>query len=126
MLTNDYYHSIIRNMSKYQLKSVDQLADAFRALSNPQRLRLFLQLASCCGPDASCSDDEMATCSGNLGTDLGLAPSTISHHLKELRTAGLITMVRRGKNVVCGIEEDVLTELGELLQTRFTSNELIR
>jgi len=121
-----FQSSTIRNMSNYQFKDVDQVAEAFRALSNPQRLRIFLQLVACCGQDASCSDDDTVNCSGSLGKDLGIAPSTISHHLKELRTAGLITMVRRGKNVFCDIDQDVLEELGGLLQSRFTSTELIQ
>jgi ArsR family transcriptional regulator len=113
-------------MSKYQFKDVDQLAEVFRALSNPQRLRIYLQLVSCCSSDVACSDDEIANCSGSFGRDLGIAPSTISHHLKELRRAGLITMVRRGKHVLCDFDHDVLNELGGLLQSHFKSTELIQ
>lgn len=37
--------------------------------------------------------------------------STMSFHLKELRNAGLITMERRGKNMVCGVDREVLASL---------------
>ncbi len=43
--------------------------------------------------------------------ELGIAPSTVSHHLKELRQAGLIQMARRGRQVACWVEKDVLEEL---------------
>jgi ArsR family transcriptional regulator len=49
---------------------------------------------------------------GELSDDLELAPSTISHHLKELNRAGLIEMERQGKNVMCWIEPAILEELG--------------
>ena len=112
-------------MSKSRFNSIDRLAETFRALSNPHRLRLFLRLMSCCGPEASCgAEDEIDNCAGALGKDLGIAPSTVSHHLKELRVAGLITMERRGKNVECGIDQEVLEELSKLFESRFQDTEV--
>jgi ArsR family transcriptional regulator len=49
---------------------------------------------------------------GELGEGLGIAPSTLSHHLKELHRAGLIEMERQGKCVVCWIEPKTLKILG--------------
>jgi len=42
----------------------------------------------------------MRACVGDLGDGLELAPSTVSHHLKELR--------RAGQHVECWADSDVL------------------
>jgi ArsR family transcriptional regulator len=55
----------------------------------------------------------MRRCVGELGRDLSIAPSTVSHHLKELRTAGLIHMERRGQSIECWVEPDTLGTLSE-------------
>ena len=41
--------------------------------------------------------------------------STISFHLKELRNAGLITMEKRGKYMICGVSEEAARELAAYL-----------
>jgi len=89
----------------------------FKALSNPQRLRIFIKFCKCCEP-RSCgtTDDEVEGCVASLSDDLGLAASTVSHHLKELRQAGLLKVERRGKRIECWIGEDVL----QLLATFFS------
>jgi len=35
---------------------------------------------------------------------MNISPSTVSHHLKELRNAGLIQMKRRGQKVECSVD----------------------
>ena len=52
-------------------------------------------------------------CVGELGDDLAIAPSTLSHHLKELNRAGLIRMDRSGKQVICWVEAKTLQVLAE-------------
>jgi ArsR family transcriptional regulator len=42
---------------------------------------------------------------------LGIVPSTVSHHIKELRRAGLIRMERRGQKIECWVDPEVLKEL---------------
>ncbi|WP_396266326.1 ArsR/SmtB family transcription factor [Halobacillus amylolyticus] len=41
---------------------------------------------------------------GELGERLNIVPSTVLHHLKELRQAGLIRMDRKGKNIECLVD----------------------
>lgn len=63
----------------------------------------------------------MRACVGDLGDGLGLAPSTISHHLKELRRAGLIRMERAGRHVECWADPEALARLSEFF--RFAGSE---
>jgi len=98
-------------MSNYE-SVINRQAERFKALSNPHRLALFQRLCSCCAPGTACSTDEaMRYCVGELGEGLNIAPSTLSHHLKELHRAGLIAMQRNGKNVECWVEATTLHEL---------------
>ena len=92
-----------------------QLAKMFKALSNPHRLRIFLNLVSSCRPETSCqaTKDGVRSCVGDLGKDLGLAASTVSHHLKELRQVGLMQVERQGQKVECWISEDRIRELAD-------------
>jgi ArsR family transcriptional regulator len=92
------------------------LAAAFRALANPHRLTIFMELARCCRPGEACTVDERA-CVGDLAAGLSLAPSTVSHHLKELRQAGIIQMERNGQNVQCWAEPAMLAALEDFFAT---------
>lgn len=102
-------------MSNYRTLDPVQAAVAFRALGNPQRLRLFLRLMACCAPGETYCDtgepDAERRCVGEIGEDLDVAPSTVSHHLKELRSAGLIHMERNGRNIECWVEPGTLQTL---------------
>jgi len=104
-------------MPNYADDEVEGLARIFGALSNPNRLRIFIRLASCCAPGTVCEPGTMCTqseavcCVGDLGEDLDVAASTVSHHLKELRDAGLMCSRRRGRRVECWIDPEVLRVL---------------
>lgn len=99
-------------MSNYQTIGPEQAAALFRALGNPQRLRLFRRLMACCSPGRDCCDTTTEKrCVGDLGEELDVAPSTVSHHLKELRSAGLIHMERRGRRIECWVEPGTLEML---------------
>ena len=100
-------------MSKSRTETdVVRYAEMFKALSSPKRLEIFLRLAGCCPttPFAG-SEEEFGACVGDLGRDLSLAPSTVSHHIKELRQAGLIRCERQGQTVRCEIDSGLWTEL---------------
>ena len=90
----------------------------FKALSNHNRLRIFQRLVSCCGAGARRrAGDGNCACVGELGRDLGIAPSTVSHHIKELRQAGLIRVERRGQYVECWADPEALGTLARFLQS---------
>src|SRR4051812_23210410 len=63
----------------------DALAAAFKALADPARIAIINKLAGA---------DEVCVCDLNDG--LELSQPTVSHHLKKLRDAGLVTVERRG------------------------------
>ncbi len=107
---------IFRYMSKYREKNIDKFAGMFKALSNPNRLKIFMRLISCCQPGTVASINPKTgvagcACVGELGEDLGIVPSTVSHHIKELRQAGLIRMERRGQKIECFIDPTTLKAL---------------
>lgn len=96
-------------MSKYQNTDVAQLASAFKALAHPNRLKIYLQLLDCCTPGTACAVDEVQKCcAGDLGAELDVAPSTLSHHLKELSQAGLLQMSRRGQHIDYWVNPEAL------------------
>ena len=103
-------------MSNNQNKNIEKFAEIFKALSNPNRLRLFMRLVTCCKPGTvtSISSDTASAgcaCVGELGKDLNIVASTISHHMKELRQAGLVRMERRGQKIECWIDQEIIANL---------------
>lgn len=68
-------------------RQADALARSFAALADPIRLRLL----SCI---ASAAADEVCAC--NLVEPSGRSQPTVSHHMKVLVEAGLVTREKRG------------------------------
>ena len=109
-------------MSNIRDELITEYAGKFKALSNPNRLKIFLRLVSMCCQTVT--EDELGkevngktgsrgcACVGDIGQFLGIVPSTISHHLKELRQAGLIKMERRGQKMECWIDPETVTAMG--------------
>ena len=72
----------------------DKTAEVFKALGDPHRLKALHFLATA-GPECCRGTD--AVCACDLITHLELAQPTVSHHLKILTQAGLITSTRQGR-----------------------------
>ncbi len=101
-------------MSKYRTKKIEKYAGMFKALSNVNRLLIFRRLCTCCDVGTRCRGrGPQIPCVSDLGADLGIAASTLSHHMKELRNAGLIQMARNGQNIECWVEPKVLKEMAK-------------
>ena len=89
------------------------LPAVFKALSHPHRLTLFLRLAKCCRKQGCSGEECTRLCVGELGKGLRIAPATLSHHLKELTRAGLVSTSRQGQQVQCWVAEETLTTLAD-------------
>jgi DNA-binding transcriptional ArsR family regulator len=68
--------------------------ELLRALGTPHRLAIVLELAE--GP----------RCVHDLVDGLGISQSLASQHLRVLRTAGLVTAARRGKETVYTLADE--------------------
>jgi ArsR family transcriptional regulator, lead/cadmium/zinc/bismuth-responsive transcriptional repressor len=85
------------------------LADLFRLLGDPSRLRI---VVSCLRKPLAVSD---------IADRLGLSVSLVSHHLRLLKGARLVRAERQGKQVFYGADdrhvqrmiEDMVTHIGE-------------
>ena len=82
------------------------LAKVFKALGDPTRVRLVSLIAA--------SDDGEA-CICDLTEPVGLAQPTVSHHMKLLADAGLITRTQRGKWAYYRLVDGALTSLAQVL-----------
>ncbi|MFB5660945.1 ArsR/SmtB family transcription factor [Alteribacillus sp. HJP-4] len=98
-------------MSNNKNENTMEFSAMFKALSNEHRLHVFLYLAKYCIPGELSTEREMRLTVGELGEGLNIAPSTVSHHLKELRQAGLIRMDRKGKNIECWVEQATVDKI---------------
>lgn len=82
--------------------SATELAKGFHALADPVRLHL-LSMITAAGPNGACVCD--------LVEPSGRSQPTVSHHLKILREAGLVTSERRGTWAWYFVEPDRLDAL---------------
>ena len=80
-------------------RSAQRLAEPFRALADPTRLTLALALRD---------GDELCVC--DLAWVLERAQNLVSHHLRALRSGGLVDYRREGKMALYS-----LTERGQAL-----------
>jgi ArsR family transcriptional regulator len=83
-----------------------ELAGVFKALGDPVRLRLFSLIASH-------ADGEACVC--ELTGEFDVSQPTISHHLKVLREAGLLSSERRASWVYYRVEPEAMRALASVL-----------
>ena len=90
-----------------------QLAKIMKALSNENRLNLYMEIAK-----KEVSEIETQKCNiSDIVKIFGLSPPTISHHIKELANADLITTEKRGKYLVAWINKKKLAEVKKILSS---------
>ena len=81
---------------------LDDAAAHLEALGNPTRLKIYRALIRAGGAGLAV---------GRLQEKLKIAPSTLSHHIKALVVAGLVTQVRDATTLICHANYEVMREL---------------
>jgi DNA-binding transcriptional ArsR family regulator len=81
---------------------IEQAADLLEALGNATRLQLYCTLVRA-------GDRGLPV--GGLQDRIGIAASTLSHHLHRLVLTGLVTQDRRGTTLICRANDEVMSSL---------------
>jgi DNA-binding transcriptional ArsR family regulator len=99
------------------MDEIEGLAEIFKALSDPTRLRLIRLLSdqSVTMCQGTC-DDQKFLCVNALANKVGVTQSAVSQHLRVLRQAGLVRGERRGSFMHYSIDKDGLKKYKVALQ----------
>lgn len=94
--------------------------EALKALANPARLQIMDWLRDPHGEfsqwEPIADRDEVGVCVSHLQAKSGLAQSTVSSYMATLERAGLVRSTRIGKWIHYRRDEDVMSELAEVLR----------
>jgi len=96
-----------------------ELAERCTVLAAEARVRLLRLLgkkALRCGDPAACDLSERCCTVAELAQGAGVSVPTASHHLKELRRAGLVRLQRRGRHAYYALHADGLRALAAALE----------
>ena len=105
-------------MKKKQQKQVDvkRMARIFKALSNENRLELFLEILKV---HETCYETECNECMiTDIMDTLNIGAPTVSHHVKEPSSAGLVVTERKGKFLAAKINDAAIREIIETLSLK--------
>lgn len=87
-----------------------QLARIHKALSNENRLEIFLGILKYENNNFEAGCDCIMQ---KIMKNLCIGAPTISHHLKELSDAGLINITKNGKFLVATVNKEIIEELSK-------------
>jgi DNA-binding transcriptional ArsR family regulator len=93
------------------MDEIEELAEIFKALSDPTRLRLVRLLSD--QSETMCQstcDGQKFLCVNALAHKLGVTQSAVSQHLRILRQAGLVSGERRGSFMHYSIDKEGLAK----------------
>jgi ArsR family transcriptional regulator len=89
-----------------QPAEAETLAEGFKALGDPTRLRLISLVAA---------HEDAEACVCELTEPVGLSQPTVSHHLRILVEAGILSREQRGKWAYYRLVPDTLNTLAALI-----------
>jgi len=112
------YFGNYRNIKAIENTQIVRYADMFTAMGTEPRLRIMRLLLSA-------HPGGMVV--GDVGTELGIASSTLSHHLEKLKNEGLVNVRREGTYLWYSANTEALQELlGFLYAECCTRNKAIQ
>ncbi len=85
-----------------------------KVLADPTRMKIVEFLLD---PVASCCSRDDGVCGCDLEAFLGLSQPTVSHHMKALTAAGLVTAEKRGRWVYYALVPESFRALAAQLET---------
>ena len=91
-----------------------KITKVMKALSNQNRFELFMEILK----KSKSSYEEEECFVYDIMEKFKIGAPTISHHLKELSNADLITTERKGKLLVARINEKTLSELSDVINLK--------
>lgn len=91
------------------LPTAERLARVFKALGDPARVRLLSLISAAEGREA---------CICDLTGPVGLSQPTVSHHMKLLVEAGLVTREQRGKWAYYAVADEAIDAARDSLDQR--------
>ncbi len=100
-------------MPSISIDAVDEYPDKLKLLGDPTRFKILQFLAE--PVESYCTRDD-GVCGCDLETYLKLTQPTVSHHMKQLVDAGLVTGERRGRWVYYELVPEALRELATTLE----------
>ncbi len=80
-------------MKSIEIDTIYNLSDFFKIIGDVTRIRLLISL------------EENEMCVGELAKTLKMTKSAVSHQLKTLRSAKLVKVEKRGKNVFYSLSD---------------------
>ena len=94
-------------------QATTELAARFKALGDPTRLRILGLLSR-----RPHHGEELASA-------LDVSPSTVSHHLKQLRQAGMVSITRENPYVLFRLRAETLRTLASLFEDPYTLSTIL-
>ncbi len=94
------------------MSHLHELAQAFKALSHPNRLQIYVELLQLREKVVASGIEKECSCGlTDFMNKLNIGAPTVSHHIKELVNAKLIRVERQGKFMTCYLNNDMRAQL---------------